>query len=358
MKNLNLFLVALTALITISSCKKDPDPQIPTTPSSDMKSEVLVALSTNVVQATYNDLSAKTTQLYNAILELDSTTTDGNLTNCKQYWRESRAAWEQSEAFLFGPVESGSYDPHMDTWPVNYTDMDSLLSSSAVFTDPYINSLQDALRGFHPIEYLLFGTHGDKVASSFTTREKQYLIALATNLKNLTSQVEQSWNPSISGNYNAQFINAGHSGSVYATQRAAYEEIVNAMADICNEVASSKMEGPYAAGDPSLEESPFSFNSITDFTNNIRSAQNVYLGKYITDGKGLEDLVRENNLSLDGTIKTKFNNAIASLNAITVPFGQAISTQRVQVENAIAAINDLKSTLETDLLAYVQHNTN
>jgi uncharacterized iron-regulated protein len=137
-----------------------------------------------------------------------------------------------------------------------------------------------------------------------------------------------------------------------------YEEIVNSMIGICDEVANGKIEEPFVAQNPLLEESPFSYNSITDFTNNIRSVQNVYLGKYLLDGKGIEDLVRANNLSLDANIKNKINAAIAALNNVTVPFGQAIILQPIQITNAQNAINDLKSTLENDLLPFIKTTVN
>jgi hypothetical protein len=67
---------------------------------------------------------------------------------------------------------------------------------------------------------------------------------------------------------------------------------MDAMIDICNEVANGKIAEPYIQQNSSLEESPFASNSIIDFTNNIKSVQNMYLGKYTNDGKGLEDLIK------------------------------------------------------------------
>lgn len=349
-------LLLFTAL-AFAACKKD-DPQ-PTPPSSaSLNSAILTDVSQNVVQSTYNDLHSKALQLQASILAFQTSSTDPNLSTCKQYWRDARSAWEQSEGFLFGPVSSENVDPRIDTWPVNFTDLDSVLSSSAVFTAGYIDSLEDALKGFHPIEYLLFGQNGNKTASQMTAREMEYLIALSNNLEVLTNQVSGRWNPSSANNYNTQFVTAGSGSTAYSTQRAAYEEMVNAMAGICDEVANGKISEPFLQQDPSLEESPFAFNSITDFTNNIRSVENVYLGRYSADGKGIEDLVRTYNLSLDGDIKQKIAAAIASLNSVTVPFGQAITQQPVQLQNAINAINNLKDAIENDLLPFVQQHTN
>lgn len=315
-------------------------------------------VSGNVIRATYEDLKSKANELDANVQALAANTTESNLTACKQSWRDCRSAWEQSEAFLFGPVATENIDPRIDTWPVNFTDLDSILSSSAVFTAGYIDSLDDALKGFHPIEYLLFGVNGNKTASALTARELSYLVALTDNLNSLTSSLAGYWNPSAAGNFHAEFNAAGSGSTIYPSRRSVYEEMVNAMAGICDEVANGKIAEPFTLQDASLEESPFAFNSMTDFTNNIRGVRNIYVGAYTSDGKGIEDLVRANNLSLDQNIKQKIDVAIATLNTVTVPFGQAITQQPVQVQNCINAINDLKNTLENDLLPFVQLHTN
>jgi uncharacterized iron-regulated protein len=173
-------------------------------------------------------------------------------------------------------------------------------------------------------------------------------------MQTLSQTLAVSWDAQVSGNYYGTFTSAG-TNSIYPTIKDAYDEMLNAMIGITDEVGSGKIKDPYMAQDPSLEESPFAFNSIKDFTDNITGVQNVYLGKYgSTDGKGLEDLIKPNNLSMDGTIKQKINAAIASLNNITVPFGQAITTQQTQVQNAMTAIGDLKNYLENTVKPYVQ----
>lgn len=350
-----LSLVLLAGFLFAVSCRKPEEVDPPA--SASLTTEILNEFADNVVTATYNDLSAKASLLHQQTLTLTAVTDETNLSACKQTWRDCRSAWEQSEGFLFGPVSAQNIDPRIDTWPVNFTDLDSVLNSSAVFSSGYIDSLDDALKGFHPIEFLLFGVNGNKTAASFTQRELDYLNALTQNLETLTGELSSYWNVSLQGNYHTEFTSAGSGSSIYPTQRAAFEEMVNAMIGICDEVANGKITEPYLAQDPSLEESPFAFNSITDFTNNIRSVQNAYLGRYSADGKSLEDLVREHNLSLDGEVKQKIDAALAALGTITVPFGQAISQQPVQVQNCINTINDLKETLEDDLLPFIQLHT-
>lgn len=359
MKKIHIFLALSAVVLSLSNCKKDPvaEPD-PEAPATNLNEVVLADLSANVAQATYNDLADQSNLLYNAIQSFTSAPSDAGLSTCKSLWKSSRQAWEQSEGFLFGPVSTNNIDPHIDTWPVNYIDLDSVLGSPAVFSDSYIDGLEDALRGFHPIEYLLFGKDGAKTAAQFTTREKEYLLALAINLKKLTADVSQSWNPAASNNYSIEFTKAGSGSTVYPTKRAAYEELVNAMAGICDEVAGGKLEEPRLAKNAELEESPFASNSIKDFTNNITSVSNIYFGKYKKDGAGIEDIVKANNLALDKKMKDKMNAAIASLNNFTVTFAFAIENDQTPITNAQAAINDLKDVIENELMPYIQAQTN
>lgn len=83
--------------IVFVSCKKDD--------SSDKdftNKEILNDFSINVAQGIYNDLNEKANLLYNGIDALASNPTSTQLEQCRQLWKDSRKAWEQSEGFLFG----------------------------------------------------------------------------------------------------------------------------------------------------------------------------------------------------------------------------------------------------------------
>ncbi|MDR0801559.1 imelysin family protein [Fluviicola sp.] len=368
MKYSTIIVSTLILTSVITSCKKEgcTDPSATNYDKKAKKDngyceyaadhkEILKAIGTNVVVATYNDLANNTSSLYDAVNDFIANPSAAKLDNCRNLWKFSRSSWECSEGFLFGPVATEEIDPRIDTWPVDYNAMETLLSGSTDFTvDANIDALDDALKGFHPIEYILWGANGTKTYSDFTLREKEYLKALAKNVKKLTSDLVQGWNVNASGSFYTSFTAPGPGNTFYPTTKSVFEELVNGIAGICDEVANGKISEPFTQHNPSLEESPYSQNSIKDFTDNIRSVENIYMGKYTSDGQGLENLVRAHNLSLDNTIKTKISNAITKIQAITDPFGTAITSQATLVQNAINAINDLKSTLEGDLLLLVQ----
>lgn len=356
MKNLKLVL-SICSLIFITSCEKDDENNSTTSLSNtQIQNNILQDFSQHIALATYQEMENKMNNFYSACLSFDGTQSQINLDNARNAWKDVRGTWEQSEAFLFGPVSTNNIDPSTDTWPVDYASLDSLLATGNSFTQSFVNSLGDELKGYHPAEYLLWGTNGNKTPSAFTVREREYLIALSADLQIKATSLRASWDPAVLDNYSEQIVDAGKVNSIYPSQKAVFEELVNAMIGICDEVANGKIYDPFTALDPSLEESPFSQNSLIDFKNNIQGVKNVYFGKYNVDGSGLNDFISKNNLALHNSISTDIENALNSFNGITVPFGQAISSQPTQVQNVINQINTLKSTLELELLPFVQQN--
>lgn len=348
----------LLGALLLCACKKESSAPNGDEGTSIGGGEIISAFAQNVATPNYADLAARTQLLLDAVSAFNAAPDDAGLELCRTAWRNARNSWEQSEACLFGPVSTENIDPRIDTWPVNFIDLEAQLAGGEAFTSSYINGLEDALKGFHPVEYLLWGQNGDKAAAQFTAREHEYLHALTMNLRDLTGSLSTAWDADLSGSYHHTFATAGAGSDVYPTQRAAFEELVNAMAGICDEVGNGKIGEPFLLQDPGLEESPYSGNSLADFRNNMRGVENVYLGRYTVDGAALEDLVRAHDLQLDANVKQRIAAARAALDNITVPFGQAITDQPVQVQNAIDAINALAGVLSDELLPFVQLHTN
>ena len=344
-------LAFLTAsFLFIAGCTKNPTAPAPTT--GDLESEVLTDFANVVVNPNYEDLQTKATILSQSILTLDSNTTDANLVSAQTSWRATRVAWETAEGYLFGPVEDFNYDPSIDTWPLNKTELDSLLASNNPLSVSDIDALPYSLKGFHAIEYILFGIGS---ASQIAPREKQYLASLSQSLYNTTSALRNSWDPA-SGDFTDQLISAGNGSRRFATRKDAFLAIVAAMSDICNEVADEKMQDPLIARDSTLDESAFSHNSTADFKCNITGVADAYFGKYTSDGHGLNEIVASSDISLDNKIQSELNAAIQSFANINSSYEQAIYTQRVQINNTQNAINDLKNTLDDDLTNFIQAN--
>lgn len=272
--------------------------------------------------------------------------------NAKTKWQETRAPWEESEGFLYGPVDTQGIDPAMDSWPVDLNAINNVLNSNNPITQGLLESNNEA-RGFHTLEYFLWGLNGDKTASELTVREIEYIKAAASDLRSKTEQLYFGWVPS-QGNFAGNFINAGESGSVYTSKISALSEIAEGVTIIADEVANGKIEEPLNGNNggpkPEAEESRFSNNSKADFANNIRSIEHIYLGKFNgVQGSGLSNIVNVVNPSLDGEIKTAIAQAIAAIEAIPGTFTNAIENNRAEVEFAQSKVFALLGMLQSQL---------
>ena len=305
-----------------------------------------------VVLATYTDLDNKAGELLTAVKALEGDATQANLKQAQAAWKAARKPWEQSEAFLFGPVDTQGLDPALDSWPVNKVDLDAVLASEQVLTSASIDALEDTLKGFHTIEYLLFRDGDQRIAAEITPRELEYLTATTENLNAKTGQLRNAWEAS-GENYASEVANAGTSSTIYKSQKDAMQEMVNGMIVIADEVANGKISDPFNERDTTLVESQFSFNSITDFQDNIRGIQNVYVGKFTADGLGLNEFVNSKDADLDTRFQTEVQTAIDTIGAIPDPFRDSITAQRSAVQAAIDAVGTVQQILENDILRLV-----
>jgi putative iron-regulated protein len=319
--------------------------------------QVVVDFADQVVIPTYEDLADRTEALDAAVIALDEGRTDEDLIAARDAWVDMRVPWEQSEGFLFGPVSAQGWDPAMDSWPLNQDDLEAVLASENVLDQELISNLPETQKGFHTVEYLLWGQESDKTADQLTDREMEYLLALTEELTLITSDLESSWTEGVGGQeaYREVFVTAGEDGNTaYPSLESAVQEILVGMSGICDEVANGKIADPYDGMDPNLVESQYSFNSLYDFQDNMRSVLNAYTGDFPeggTEGKGLDEFVAANDPDLDARFQAEIQIAIDALDEIPPPFRDAIldEANNELIETAQEAIRTVQATIDGDL---------
>lgn len=347
--------------LALGACSKSSDSGN-TEGFTSIESDVVADFVNKTALPQYDSLVNAGKALNAAITTLNSNTTDANLQTAQAAWKAMRVVWERCEGFLIGPVEAYDYDPNSDTWPTDYHQMDSLLTSGNSLGVSDIQNLPQTLRGYHPIEYLIFGEGGTRTAAQLDARKLQYLVSLSADL--LNNEVEpllNSWTAD-PVNYSQQILTSGKGSTTYKTRQAFFLDIAgdNGMAGICNEVGEQdedgKMYNPYITRDSSLTESPYSGTSLNDFKNNIIGLQQVYMG--LNGGKGLKDLVAAKNASLDNQMQTAIAAAVSSFDNISGSanerYEEAIFDKRAQVQQTMAQLNALQSLLENDLTNFIK----
>ena len=358
MQKISIYLLLFVSVFATISCKKD---------KSTVNADVINNITDNIIVVTYTDLDAKAQLLVDAAtaLQLDQSSTT-KLTAARAAWVATRTPWESSEGFLFGPVATLEIDPNMDTWPLDSIGVDDILDGSATINKAYIDALTgDAgtgLKGFHAIEYILYGSTGNRAAGTFSVRELQYLVACAESLKGKTLELKNAWISS-GGNFANQLKSRG---AIYPSEKSVLVELAEGVRGIAGEVFDSKIQNTLdgldangVAGGIREEESRFSNNTKTDFTNNIISIQNVYLGRYNSTGtaKGLSSIVSTINKDLDVKIQMQIAEAITAIQLIggsmSASYSQALATDRASIETAQTKVETLETTLRTELVPLV-----
>ncbi|HEY5220130.1 MAG TPA: imelysin family protein [Gemmatimonadaceae bacterium] len=332
--------VSVLALAAIAACSDSV-----TAPVAPAPADAISQIVSQIYLPTLDSIFVRAARLDTAIVALVGAPSSVTLQTAQDAWRATRVEYERNEGFAFGPLVTGGYDPAMDTWPVDVAGIDALLASGAPLDRASIDVLDGTLKGFHGLEYILFGLNGGTTPDALTPRDLAYLTGAGASLANEAAGLHSAWATS-GGNYAAQLLHSGTSQSVYVSTAAALQEIVGGIIDPVDEVASSKIGLPLQTGSSEYEESRFSDHTIIDLHNNINGAYRVYLGGDSgTVGSGISSLIAAQNPAVDRTVRQQFDAALSALNAIGPSFDATLHTHPELLRAAQQALLRLEQTL-------------
>ena len=373
--------MAMGVCMAMTSCSEDskkedvsPNPFAGfNTPDSGTATddELKAAVATyvdDVVIPTYQDMYNKVTALNTAVQKLSTSSSDNDVANAADAWVAARKPWEKSEAFLYGPADLNKLDPSLDSWPLDKGGIDAILQSGnwedAVGGD--VDDGDDApadapqnLRGFHTAEYLLFNEGDARDIADYTNNMKIYLQKVVTRMLSDVTNMHKGWTTGLPGDedlptaYGAALKE--HNGtygisSIYVAIETMLNDN-NGMAAIANEVGTAKIADPVNAwnsgdkeGGVLAVESWYSWNSLTDYVDNIVSIKNCYLGgrngEY-NEAESLSALVKIINPTLDQLIRQQIEDTMDAINDIPKPFRNNLgaSVEIKKAQNACAYLN-------------------
>ncbi len=364
------FTLFLLLTVFLFSCSKDDGKDNGENEEYDY-TNILTDYVNNTVIATYAAMKDNAKLLLAATEKFTETNSQADLDATCAAWKATRKPWECSEAFLFGPADYKDIDPLIDSWPLDQTQLEQVLSGKQELTAEFVrNGLGAGLRGFHTIEYLIFREGSPRKATDITEREKQYLVAVTEVLRDDCITLWALWagvkegseeadildkiEVSVGTPYGTEFKKAGDAGSRYLSQTSAIEEIVQGMIDIANEVGSQKIAGPVKSQNVLDVESWFSWNSLTDFTNNVNSIENAYINGYdgSSPGASLSEFVKEIDPTIDSEVKAKISAAKIAINNIPAPFRNSLNNTE-KTSAAITAMGELENVLTKKVLPLI-----
>ena len=311
-------------------------------------------------------------------------------------WKTARANWENTEAFLFGAADVYSIDPHTDTWPVAANDLADVLRDEKAMSDldNFIKTANSGILGYHGLEYVLFRQGQPRKIDQITNLEYNYICAVAKDLYNATATLEAAWDSKESNaerqriakdyvathlaidddgnqqgaldgfqNFGKAFKNPGTGD--WETALDATLEIISGCQDIIGEVGQSKIGLPYTGEDASYIESPYAYNSITDFYDNIISCKNALygsMGAMLPNEKSLIYFCKNaGNATLAAQasdVQTKLDAALTKIKAMKAPFALYYSDSSAKTAiDALGELDDALGEMAETLKAYAGNET-
>lgn len=369
-------------VFNFAACDDDDDNGGASQPTE--KDEAFQAITTQFVNGTiiptYKALADHTELLVEKLTALKADKTDANVQEACDIFLKARAEWELSEAFLFGAASDFGIDPHIDSWPLDLkglldelTNKNHIEAMAAEDGDVWAGAkLGQELLGFHGIEYIIFKEGKPKPVAEITDDQIIYSVAVAGDLRNNCYRLEASWAGENGTSaeryakvadeleqvvtigdysYGENMIKAGEAGSIYTTKTAAAQAIISGCKTIADEVGSQKIGAAHTGADKNYIESPYSYNSITDFYDNIRSIENAYMGGVEGKrGSSLHDYLSKTNASLDKQLTDAISNALAKIKAMKAPFVLNYTDASCQdAMDACKALDDILTQAKAEL---------
>ena len=321
---------------------------------------VLSGLVSNVIVPTYTKLADDVEDLEKTLNGLTtSNITQAQINKACEDFKAARENWERSEAFLMGAASDFDIDPTIDSWPLNRSLLLTYLQSGR--TDFSDEEIEDAtILGFHALEFLLFRNGQPRKAAEFQTNdtytgfeqtsgasELAYAQRICTLLKERTFQLQVAWEGEKNASRTAVVKAAGleyqtekglsfgdnlkqagkSSKSTFASLADAIAQVLSddegSCFAICNEVGTAKIANPFANGDIAYVESPYSYNSITDFADNIRSIRNIWLGSTndsAADKSFHKFFASVNQVAVNTAVENAYSAAISNISGMPAPF--------------------------------------
>ncbi len=357
----------------------------------------------DLAHAMYEDSLVTAKKLHNSVQTLVAKPTEANLDAAKNAWKESRAPYQQTEAYRFGNAIVDDWEGKVNAWPLDEGLIDyvsgaygfesdenpyytaniiankNLKLSGRAINASFINKelLSETLHefdeiesnvatGYHAIEFMLWGQDlngtgpgaGKRPASDFNTkkctngncdRRAAYLLALTELLIDELDWMTTQWDTSGDARKGLMAVNTDQ----------AIATIFTGMGSLAyGELAGERIKLGLMLHDPEEEHDCFSDNTHWSHYYDAKSIQNVYTGNYTRidgssiNGPSVSDLIAAKDSDADKDIKKRMDTMMAKMQVLVdsaekenIAYDQLLAEGNEQGSKKIMAVVD--SLLET-----------
>lgn len=323
----------------------------------DTRRTLLERWSTELIIPLYVDFEQRSEDLSGAVDALCAAPSDTTLTAARTAWESAREPFKRAEVFAFGPYSRPEFriGPKIDSWPARPEEAEEWIAGTNPVDPATLAELGVWHKGLPVLEYFLYSPEGSAQAQLQNARRCEYLRSTATELVNRAREIHLAWAPEGSDFAN-QLSGAGRTSTAWRSLRDAFGEMVNRMGFTIENVRRDKLGRPL--GDmtggtvlPDETESRFSGRAVRDILDNLTGIEMLFFGDATRGLPGVSSYAIERGRNFDEQFRAALDSARASLQAVDVPLGEAVSTEADRVREASARLSELQTLIQTDLIS-------
>lgn len=341
-----LLLIVGSASLIFYACGKGSN-EGNDTDSAAVTDEFKMAMLTNyadtLIIPAYTALQTKLSSLEtaaNVFLTTPSVSTQNTL---KIAFKDAYVSYESVSFAYFGPGGNNSLNNNLNVFPTNTSRIEAGIASGTYnFTVP-ISS--DSIQGFPALDYLFFTSDAvTKFTDAGAANRKKYVQDIVTRMKTLVTDVLSQWKSA----YRTGFI-----ANTKLDVGSSMGYLINQLAFEMDQLKGPRIGWPFGKQSggttyPANCEGYYGGFSLSLAVANLSALKNYYTGG---NGRGIDDyLVLLGKTSLNSTVTSRFDGAIAALQAIPEPLSASFTNgNSTYVDAAYTKIQLLLTSLKTDV---------
>jgi len=314
----------------------------------------------NAILPVHEELIGAMHQLDQAVQQFAETPSVEGLRAMQATWRAVSDAWAYAEIYRFDDMMF--VHPRVAKRPINIEIIEATIQSDIPLDATLIENSGSPTKGLFAIEYFLFDPDRNELAivdwlldPQVSGRRLQYLRATVADLRATLETIHNYWLPD-GDNYAETFVELDSSENIIQNS---VNMLANQMVRMVEFLYLSKLDFPFGGKTPD-SVLPFeveawrSRESTARMIGNIEGLRIAFRGGFSEDALGFDDyldtfMTQYNGMPLSDAIEIQFDETLAALNAIDMPFFDALTQDYEAAWQAHQEVRELLILIKVDM---------
>ncbi|MHA6687013.1 imelysin family protein [Mesorhizobium sp. A556] len=302
--------------------------------------------------ASLHDHAATLTTTMRALCEAPS---PGNLVKARAEFSGAVEAWSTVEIITFGPIRENNRLERMLFWPdrksIGLKQVQAALADKdATATDPArLSGKSVAMQGFGALEFVLYGTGAEALATSDDPYRCAYGAAVAGNIETMAGDVAADWDKK--DGFAELWANPGPDNPLYRDGNEAVTELMGVFINELEMVRDVRLNGFFGANPEADKPKQAIYwrsgNTAASLAANLDGMDRLFTVSHVGDA-----LSPEAHWMADSTHILLANGA-ADARAVTGPIGEALAdpARRAKLDHFALVTSTLSGLIGTRMTA-------